>query len=154
GSATLTVSVQFAPGLVAAQAANIPINLTGAGNSVGPVTVTLNSMSAEPAGPIGSFDTPTDGTGGIAGSVAVTGWALDAVQVTRVTICRDGISGETVPPTDPNCADNAKIYIGDAIFVDGARTDIQGAYATFPLNSRGGWGYLMLTNFLPNVGNG
>jgi hypothetical protein len=153
GSATLTVSVQFAQGLIAAQAVNVPINLTGAGNSVGPIVVTLDSLSAAPPGPVGSFDSPADGTAGIAGSVAVTGWALDAVQVTRVTICRELIKGENVGP-DPNCGGNAKIYIGDAIFVDGARTDVQAGNLTLPLNSRGGWGYLMLTNFLPNLGNG
>jgi hypothetical protein len=122
GSATLTVSVQFAAGLAATQAGAIPITLTGAGNSVGPIGVTLNSISA-PRAPFGSFDTPTNGTAGVAGSIAVTGWALDDVAVTRVTICRDGF-GTEAPPVDPNCAGNAKIYIGDALFVDGARTDI------------------------------
>jgi hypothetical protein len=73
--------------------------------------------------------------------------------VTRVTICRDLVSGESVG-IDPNCASNAKIYIGDAIFIDGARTDVQAQNPTLPLNSRGGWGYLMLTNFLPGLGNG
>src|SRR5262249_9045383 len=90
---------------------------------------------------------------GVAGSIAVTGWALDDVGVTRVTICRDAFGAE-VAPMDPDCADNAKIYIGDALFIDGARADVQAQNPTLPLNSRGGWGYLMLTNFLPNLGNG
>jgi hypothetical protein len=154
GSATLTVSVQFALGLAATQVSQIPITLTGAGNAVGPISVTLNSIApSASAAPVGSFDTPTNGVAGVAGSVAVTGWALDDIQVTRVTICRDLVTGESVGG-DPNCAGNAKIYIGDAIFVDGARTDVQAGHATLPLNSRGGWGYLMLTNFLPSHGNG
>ncbi|HEX6465555.1 MAG TPA: BACON domain-containing carbohydrate-binding protein [Vicinamibacterales bacterium] len=154
GTATLTVSTQFVPGLAATQSGSITINLTGAGNTAGPISVTLNSIppgSVQP--PFGSFDTPMNGVNGVAGSIAVTGWALDRVQVTRVTVCRDAFGSE-VAPVDPNCAGRALIYIGDAVFIDGARTDVQALNPTLPLNSRAGWGYLMLTNFLPNLGNG
>jgi hypothetical protein len=154
GSATLTISAVFVAGLSSAQAGTITLNLSGAGNSAGPITVTLNSISAAAAAaPFGSFDTPTDGAAGVAGSIAVTGWALDDVAVTRVTICRDAFGAE-IAPVDPNCAGNTKIYIGDALFIDGARTDVQAQNLTLPLNSRAGWGYLMLTNFLPGLGNG
>jgi hypothetical protein len=105
------------------------------------------------APPTREIYTPANGTTGIAGSIAVTGWALDDVQVTRVTVCRDAF-GTEVAPVDPNCAGNAMIYIGDAVFIDGARPDVQGLFPTLPLTSRAGWGYLMLTNFLPNLGNG
>jgi hypothetical protein len=40
------------------------------------------------------------------------------------------------------------------VFVDGSRTDIAAANPTLPRSSRAGWGYLLLTNFLPNQGNG
>jgi hypothetical protein len=40
------------------------------------------------------------------------------------------------------------------VFVDGSRTDIAAANPTVPRSSRAGWGYLLLTNFLPNQGNG
>jgi len=154
GTATLTISTQFTPGLSAAQAGTVTITLTGAGNTVGPINVTLYSkVSGTTSAPFGFLDTPTNGATGVAGSLAVTGWALDDVQVTRVTICRDPISGEG-GANPGSCGGVAKIYIGDAIFIDGARTDVQAQYPTFPLNSRGGWGYLMLTNFLPNLGNG
>jgi hypothetical protein len=73
--------------------------------------------------------------------------------MTRVTLCLHAFGSE-VAPMDPNCASNAKIYIGDAVFIDGARTDVQGQNPTLPLNSRAGWGYLLLTNFLPALGNG
>jgi hypothetical protein len=46
------------------------------------------------------------------------------------------------------------IYIGDAVFVDGARPDVEETYPYYPLNYQAGWGYMMLTNFLPNQGNG
>jgi hypothetical protein len=115
GTATLTISAQPVAGLLATQVGTITIALTGAGNSVGPINVTLNSISSAAAVvPFGSFDTPTNGVAGVAGSIAVTGWALDEVAATRVTICRDAF-GTEVAPVDPNCAGNAKIYIGDAV---------------------------------------
>jgi hypothetical protein len=46
------------------------------------------------------------------------------------------------------------VYIGDAIFSEGARPDVEAVYATFPFAYRAGWGYMLLTNFLPNGGNG
>ena len=46
------------------------------------------------------------------------------------------------------------IYIGDAIFVDGARPDVQAVYPSHPLASRAGWGYMLLTNTLPDGGTG
>src|SRR5262249_49463801 len=106
-----------------------------------------------PLPPFGAFDSPTDGTTGVAGSIAVSGWALDPVQATRVTVCRNSFGSETAS-VDARCAGNAQIYVGDAVFIDGARPDVQAAFPTAPMNARGGWGYLMLTNFLPNLGNG
>jgi hypothetical protein len=38
--------------------------------------------------------------------------------------------------------------------VDGARPDVQLLFPTVPHASQAGWGYLMLTNFLPGLGNG
>jgi hypothetical protein len=89
--------------------------------------------------PFGAFSTPVTGST-VASSVAVTGWALDDTGVSNVKIYRE--SGGSL------------IYIGDATFVDGARPDIAAAYPYYPLNTRAGWGYMLLTNFLPSGGNG
>jgi uncharacterized protein YfaP (DUF2135 family) len=89
--------------------------------------------------PFGGFDTPIDGST-VHSSIAVTGWALDDVGVESVKIYRE--QGSTLA------------YIGDAVFVAGARPDIAQAYPNYPNNTRAGWGYMMLTNFLPNNGNG
>jgi len=75
----------------------------------------------------------------------VTGWALDTIDVQKVQIWRDPVGGET--PTS-----NGLIYIGDATFVAGARPDVQALYPNYPLNNIAGWGYMMLTNGLPNNG--
>jgi hypothetical protein len=136
GSARLSVSTQFAPGLTATQGGTITI--AQAANTVGPISVTLNAI---PAGtsqpPFGSFDTPANGSTGLAGSVPVTGWTLDDVGVTRVTICRSAITGET-PSADGRCNNQTQAYIGDAIFIDGARPDVQAAFPAAPMNTRAG----------------
>ncbi|MEP6593051.1 MAG: fibronectin type III domain-containing protein, partial [Acidobacteriota bacterium] len=95
--------------------------------------------------PFGAFDTPTNNSTGITGSVAVTGWALDDNGVSKVRILRGPITGENPDVLVP---------IGDATLVAGARPDIAAKYPTYPGRDYAGWGYLMLTNFLPNLGNG
>jgi hypothetical protein len=82
---------------------------------------------------------------GVTGSIAVTGWALDDSQVVAVRIARDPVAGE--PAGQP-------IFIGNAVFVAGARPDVAGFYPSYPFNDRAGWGYLLLTNMLPHQGNG
>ncbi len=95
--------------------------------------------------PFGSFDTPSDKATGVTGSVAVTGWALDDNGVSKVRILRAPVTGETP---------GVLIYIGDATLVAGARPDIAAQFPTAAGRDYAGWGYLMLTNFLPNLGNG
>jgi hypothetical protein len=94
--------------------------------------------------PFGSFDTPTH-LSTVRSSVPVTGWALDDVGVKSVKIYRDPAAGEPA---------GVRIYIGDAVFVEGARSDVALAYPLHPQNQRAGWGYMLLTNFLPGKGNG
>ncbi len=89
--------------------------------------------------PFGSFDTPLAGST-VRSSIAVTGWALDDTEVESVKIFRQ--EGASL------------VYIGDAIFVEGARPDVAQAYPDYPNNTRAGWGYMLLTYFLPNGGNG
>ena len=146
GSATLQVSVQFAAGLVASQGGSITLSFSGAANSAGPITVVLTTIgSTVTAAPLGSFDTPLDGSTGVTGSIAVTGWAMDDIEVTRVRILRDPVGAEPV---------GVLVFLGDAVLVDGARPDVQAGFPALPRSSRAGWGYLMLTNFLPGLGNG
>jgi hypothetical protein len=146
GPATLSVAVQFAGAVATSGVRNAAIALTfvGAGNTDGPIVVRLTTVSAGSAvAPFGFVDTPLDGVAGVTGSIAVTGWAMDDIEVRAVRIMRE-VAGEG----------SALIFIGNAVFVDGARPDVAGANSTLPLNTRAGWGYLMLTNFLPNQGNG
>jgi len=125
----------------------ITVTAPNAQNS--PQTVQVTLATASDAGPFGSFDTPGDGSTGISGAVAVTGWALDNVEVTNVDIWREPVGSEPV-------ASNGLVFIGNAVFVAGARPDVQAANPSLPFSNRAGWGYLLLTTGLPGAtpGNG
>jgi hypothetical protein len=124
--------------------AAINFSFTGTSNTAGPISVTVTAGSAaQAAGPFGSFDTPLQNATGVAGSIPVTGWALDDIEVVRVEIHRDPVGTE-----------GGRVFVGTAVLVDGARPDVAAEYPTVPRNTRGGWGYLLLTNMLPSQGNG
>jgi Carboxypeptidase regulatory-like domain len=114
------------------------------------VQLHVNVTAVNGAAPYGFFDTPIDGTTGIAGAIPVTGWALDNVEVAKVDLWREPVGSE---PT------GNLIFIGNTTFVSGARPDVQNLYPAAPFSYRAGWGYAMLTNFLPSsngtgTGNG
>ena len=56
-------------------------------------------------------------------------------------------------PGEPVSSANGKVFIGNAVQVDGARPDVDATCAA-PFDYQAGWGYLLLTNMLPNQGNG
>jgi hypothetical protein len=128
--------------VTAAAGASGTVTVTAPGAANSPLQVQVNVKAVTPANPIGSFDTPPTGKTGIAGGIAVTGWALDNIEVTKVDIWREPGAGGPA----------GLAYIGDAVFVADARTDIEATFPTLPFQYRGGWGYLMLTNFLPSNG--
>ena len=153
GSANLSISVVPVGGLPVGSAVTgaITLTLTGASNTAGPIAVTLILIpNGTSAGPFGFVDTPLDNTTGVTGAIPFTGWALDDVEVTRVMVCRAAV-GPEVAPADPNCAGAAQIFVGFAVFIDGARPDVQGQYSSVPVNTRAGWGFMVLTNLLPDI---
>lgn len=143
GAITVSVNAALAPASGNADAV-ITASSPQAGNGPQTIAVHLAQMSSGASGaPTGSFDTPVDNASNLAGAVAVTGWALDDVQVDRVEVWRDPVGTEPV-------AANGKVFIGNAVFVAGARTDVEALAPAAPLNYRAGWGYLLLTNALPD----
>jgi uncharacterized repeat protein (TIGR01451 family) len=120
------------------------VTVTATGATGSPRQIQVNITNGPLGNPFGSFDTPADNTAGVAGAIPVTGWALDALEVVKVDIWREPVGNEPV---------GALIFIGDAVFVEGARPDVEVLNTNVPFNYRAGWGYQMLTNFLPN-GNG
>jgi len=118
------------------------VTVTAPGAAQSPLQVQVNVTAITPGSPIGSFDTPVRGATGIAGAIPVTGWALDNVEVLMVDIWREPLASEPA----------GLVLIGDAVFVADARTDVEGSFPTSPYQYRAGWGYMLLTNFLPNNG--
>ncbi len=151
GNATITCSVD-ASGLAPGDySATITISSQSALNSPQTIQVSLTVYSSGSSSPpFGVMDTPVDGSSGIEGSIPVTGWALDDIEVSKVEIKRDP------HPLDPPVVIGADglVFVGDAVFVEGARPDVETAFPTFPMGYRAGWGYMLLTNFLPNQGTG
>jgi len=133
-----TVTVGVAPcGLPAGKyEGTIEIEDKNNSNNKKTVSVYLDYKSnADDNPPFGTFDTPLDNST-VNSSIPVTGWVLDDVSVDNVKIY------------------NGSNYVGDAVLVEGARPDVENSYPDYPLNYKAGWGYMMLTNFLPNGGNG
>jgi hypothetical protein len=107
-----------------------------------PQAIQVNIATITPSAPFGSFDTPANNATSVVGAIPVTGWALDNVEVTNVDILREPVAGE---PT------GNLIFVGTAVFVADARPDVQNMFPAYPFSYRAGWGYQMLTNFLPNA---
>ncbi len=142
GPAEVTVSVDAAGLAAGTYHGQIIVTAPGAINSPQVIPVTLAVYPANAGSvPFGYFETPIDGAY-VYSSIPVTGWVLDDTGVESVKIYREAEAG------------NNLVYIGDALFVEGARPDVELAYPGYPYSYKAGWGYMMLTNFLPNGGNG
>ena len=156
GSANLSISIVAAGGLPASGTVNgaITLALTGAAGGAGPIAVSLTLVAnGTSANPFGNVDTPANNLTGVTGAVPFTGWALDDIEVLRVSVCRAAFGAE-LAPVDPNCGGAAQIFVGFGTFIDGARPDVAAAFPAFPVNTKAGWGFMVLTNMLPSQGNG
>jgi Viral BACON domain len=149
GSSVVTISVNPVGQSVGVHSRTIIFTADNAANSPQTVDVFLDicRVGADDK-PFGSFGTPQDGST-VRSSIAVTGWALDDIEVEAVEIWR-----KTWTKDSGGDGFWKHDYIGNALMVDGARPDVEQAYPGYPLNYKAGWGYMLLTNFLPNQGNG
>jgi len=154
GAGVLQVGVNPA-GLAAGLAAGVhqgTVTVTDPNAANGPqtinVTLTIYAAGAS-AVPFGDFATPLNGTTGIAGAIPVTGWVLDDIETASVQVKREPHATDPPGAVGPD----GLVFIGDGLFVDGARPDVEADYPAYPLNNRAGWGYMLLTNFLPLQGN-
>jgi subtilisin family serine protease len=153
GGQSMTVKVVNVAGLLPASGnvqATITVTPAGAANPPLQIGVSLTcyrwGMSRPPSG---SFDTPASGSR-VSGAIAITGWAIDDLEVDRVQIWRDRVRTDTAAAVQPN----GRVFLGEAVFQPGARPDIQQRYPSAPLNRRAGWGMLVLTNMLPDTVRG
>lgn len=136
----ITVSVSAAGLSVGQHNAVITVSSPDASNTSQSINVRFNIYAnGSSAAPFGNFATPLNNAD-VSSSIAVTGWVLDDIGVQSVKIYRR--------------ENGSNVYIGDAVQVEGARPDVLAGYPTYPYNYKAGWGYMLLTNFLPNGGNG
>jgi hypothetical protein len=142
GAASVTAAVDASALSAGTYTAEISVSDPSAVNSPQTIDVTLTVYEwGSDAVPFGSFETPSHGST-VRNSVPVTGWVLDDIGVESLKIYRENEAGTGL------------IYIGDALLVEGARPDIEQVYPGYPMNYKAGWGYMMLSNFLPDGGNG
>jgi len=140
GTALITVGIDENSFYYNSYNAEITVSSLFAVNSPQTISVLLNVYDADSTqAPFGEFSTPIEGSN-VQGSIAVTGWGLDDIGLESIQVFNE--------------LNKELVYIGDAVFVDGARPDIELAYPEYPMNYKAGWGYMLLTNFLPNNGNG
>ncbi|MGE5342575.1 MAG: BACON domain-containing protein [Candidatus Omnitrophota bacterium] len=136
GNATLSVGVDPSGLTEGDYTGSIVVSEPDAANSPQTITVALHVYGSEnTSAPFGEFSTPEDGAS-LSHSIPLTGWALDDIGVETVKLY------------------NGNLLIGDAVWVDGARPDVETLYPSFPHNDKAGWGYMLLTDFLPGGGNG
>ncbi len=124
------------------------------GTYTGTVTVTAShsanppqqvrvSLKVYPRGrtgkPFGAFTSPENQTV-VSGCLPLAGWALDDIGIQSVQLFREDKT--------------SKVYLGDAVFLPGARADIEKEKSGYPDHYRSGWGYLLHTDWLPNGGRG
>ena len=100
GTGVLQLSVNpagLAAGMTAgAYQGTVTVSDPAASNNPRTISVSLTVYAAGgSSNPAGSFDTPVEGTTGVAGANPVTGWVVDDVEVVRVEILRDNFAGET-----------------------------------------------------------
>jgi hypothetical protein len=163
GPAQITVTMSGTPeSMTASTSAVLTIDAAAAANA--PLSVPISFVRKDASltsPPVGQVDTPSQNATGVVGAIAVTGWALDDIGVERVEIWRNCLTpidssraGVCRTATPMGAAD--RVFIGTAAFVPGARTDIETnpIYAGYPQAYRAGWGYLLLTNALPNQSTG
>lgn len=136
GAAAVSISINSAGLKAGTYHGVVTVKDPNAVNSPRTAAVNLKVFdSGTTSPPFGDFSTPVDKST-VCGSIPVTGWVLDDIHVESVKIY------------------SGRAYIGEAVFVEGARPDVGAAYPGVPQNYRAGWGYMLLTNCLPGGGNG
>lgn len=144
GSGSFQVSINSllsGGALTGTREGSLTVVATGRASTTIPVIVSFSEASRTRP-PFGFLDLPKHNAT-VSGAVGVTGWALDDIKVEKIEVWRKSV------PNEPNL--NGQVYIGDGVFIDGARPDVAATYPAVPFNTRAGWGMQVLTNALPNA---
>ncbi|MCP4146619.1 MAG: hypothetical protein GY757_02615 [bacterium] len=143
-SGSVSVSVDVSGLAVGSYSSSVTIQAPGAINSpqTVPIYLTIHEAGSTTI-PFGFFETPQEGST-VSSSVPVTGWVLDDIDIQSVKIYRMPVPGH----------ETKLMYVGEAVMVDGARPDVEQTFPAYPKTYQAGWGYMLLTNYLPFNGNG
>jgi len=121
----------------------------GTGSRGGDIwTGTVSGVTTTAA--FGQVDTPLQAVTGVQGAFGITGWALDDVGVQHVRIYRQCFSFD-VSAACQTVLGTRVVYLGQASIIAGARPDVEALYPSWPFANAAGWGFLILSNLLPNV---
>jgi len=154
GAASIIVDVaNVGVGAATSLTATLTITTTAGSHTPQTIAVYLTVDHTNGAGtttPFGQVDTPVQGAVGVQGAIGVTGWALDDVGVSSVLIYRNCLTFENQATCQQILGRNV-VFVGTAAFLADARPDVEAAFATYPHAHRAGWGFLILSNLLPNI---
>jgi len=157
GTGTFTVSIVNPNNVIGSRVMLVSyLHLTANGAPNSPldvqVTLTVDQMEGEPDPPFGQVDTPAQNAQGLQGAVGISGWAVDNIGVSSVKVYRACFSFDN--PSSCQSMDGASlVFVADAVFVDGARPDVESQYPGYPQGYRAGWGVQLLSNMLPHLPN-
>jgi hypothetical protein len=156
GSGQFTIAVSDAGNSIgAATSASATIRISPASDSVSAVDMsiqlTVNQTGGGTSAPLGQVDTPSQGAVGVVGAIGVTGWVIDDVGVASVKVYRGCLAAEPQNCQNDVLSGQSLVYIGDAVFVPGARPDVEAGFPNYPARHRAGWGFAVLTNMLPRA---
>jgi hypothetical protein len=119
------------------------------------ISITIYGPQQTTSAPFGQVDVPSQNATAVRGAIGVSGWVLDDVGVSAVKVYRNCISNKEPSACQtgivPGAPSTAVVYLGDALFINGARPDVQNAFPTYPQSDRAGWGFGILTNMLPRT---
>lgn len=158
GSSTRTIEVAVRPDAPPGAFGAIVVSTTAtpAVSLTIPVTVHVTTVIDE-ALPFGQVETPTQHETGVRGAIAFTGWTLDDTGVATVRVYRACLSPDPAAACQTLQANGevrTVVYLGEAAFVEGARPDVEVAHPHAPQRQRAGWGFVVLTNLLPDTTTG
>ena len=118
-------------------------------------TSSVAKASTSSSSSLGAFDTPADNAIEVAGAIPVTGWALDDTGIVEVQLWRNCVEAIDRPAgacsaSTPGGPTNF-VFVANASFLAGARSDVETSNPANPQSYRAGWGYLLSTNALPHL---
>jgi hypothetical protein len=110
-----------------------------------PVSLSIAPISDSNLPAFGVVDTPVQDSGGVVGALSMTGWALDDVGIERIEIQR------SCPAFMCGFLAGTPYAIGNATIVPDARPDVEALYPGYPAANKAGWGFMILTNMMPDI---